>query len=76
MHRKFMLYFFSFVRMAGLIVLAISLTALSGHISNHPYLYMWSKGAGMGLNTSICFAFIGVSLIVLSNSAQRKNGIT
>lgn len=74
MNRKLIVYFFSFVRMAGLIVLAISLTALSGHISNHPYLYMWSKGAGMGLNTSICFAFIGISLIVLSNSAQRKNG--
>lgn len=71
-------FFYSFTRMSGLIIIAISLTSLSGHISHHPALYAWTDGAGMGINTSISFVFVGISLILLSDLRQRKgrNGQT
>ena len=65
-------FLYSFVRMSGLIILAIAMTALSGHISHHPAMYSWTSGAGMGPNTSIAFVLVGVSLILLSDFKQRK----
>ena len=67
-------FLLSFVRISGLIVISISLTSLSGHISGHTTLYDW-KGTkvGMGINTAISFLFTGASLILLSN-VKRRNG--
>lgn len=66
-------FFYSFTRMSGLIVIAISLTSLSGHISHHPALYAWTNEAGMGINTSLSLVLVGMSLILLSDFRQRRS---
>jgi len=71
--RKLIRYLFSFVRFSGLVVLAIALTSLSGHISGHAYLYSWTAGSGMGMNTSLAFILVGISLVSLANTIERNH---
>lgn len=57
----------AWVRFNGLIVLAIAIVGLAGHLAGEERLYNWnSSHAGMGVNTSVEFIAVGISLILLS----------
>lgn len=56
------------MRFNGLIILAIALLSLSGHLYGERRLYNWNDAqtAGMGMNTAIEFIGVGISLILIS----------
>lgn len=58
----------AWVRFNGLIVLAIAIVGLAGHLAGEEHLYNWngSRSAGMGVNTAVEFIAVGISLILLS----------
>lgn len=57
----------AWVRFNGLVVLAIAIVGLAGHLAGEEHLYNWNGSrAGMGVNTAVEFIAVGISLILLS----------
>lgn len=57
----------AWVRINGLVIIAIAAAALIGHVSGAQRLYNWNASqSGMGLNTALEFLCTGVSLFLLA----------
>lgn len=57
----------AWVRINGLVITAIAMASLLGHLSSREYLYNWNAShAGMGLNTALEFLCTGISLFLIS----------
>lgn len=57
----------AWVRINGLVIVAIALTSLTGHLAGREYLYNWNAShAGMGLNTALEFLATGLSIFLIS----------
>lgn len=58
----------AWVRYNGLIIAAVALAAICGHIYGHEELYNWNRShAGMGLNTALEFLGTGISLFLIAS---------
>lgn len=56
------------VRINGLVIMAIALTSLAGHLSGQQRMYNWNASqSGMGLNTALEFLCTGLSLYLIAN---------
>lgn len=55
------------VRYSGMIIAAIALAAVCGHVYGREELYNWNRShAGMGLNTALEFLITGISFFLLA----------
>lgn len=61
----------AWVRINGLVILAISITALCGHLQSRPRLYNWGDAQfiGMALPTAVSFVGVGLSLWLVAGLA-------
>lgn len=64
----------AWIRINGLVVTAISMAALCGHLQARPYLYNWgdTQFIGMALPTAVSFIGVGVSLWLVAGLSYRE----
>lgn len=57
----------------GFFVASIGVGGVVGYVFSSEYLYKWTKGGiGMAINTCICFSLIGLAVMIISETVDRK----
>lgn len=57
----------AWLRINGLVIIAIAIASLIGHMNNNQRLYNWNGSqSGMGLNTALEFLFTGISIFLVA----------
>jgi hypothetical protein len=54
------------VRILSLIVFALALVSMCGHMSGHHYLFDWGAEVGMAVSTAVCFMCLSLGMFILT----------